>query len=65
MLKTDRFLRKYLEDMWEIYTFVPVKLSHQLKINCNNERNYQGNDLLPSEFSLCSWLARSLTYCYN
>ena len=34
--------------MGEIYTFVPVKLSHQLKINCNNERNDQGNDLLPS-----------------
>lgn len=48
MLKSDRFLRKYLENMGEIYTFVPVKLSHQLKINCNNERNYQGNDLLPS-----------------
>ena len=32
MLKSDRFPKKYLEDIGEIYTFVTVKLSHQSKI---------------------------------
>ena len=31
MLKLDRFPKKYLEDIGEIYTFVTVKLSHQSK----------------------------------
>ena len=31
MLKLDRFPKKYLEDMGEIYTFAIVKLSQQSK----------------------------------
>ena len=31
MLKLDRFPKKYLEDMREIYTFAIVKLSQQSK----------------------------------
>ena len=78
MLKSDRFPKKYLEDIGEIYTFVIVKLSHQSKTIVTMKGTIK--EMIYCRARLGAMLrrrevrslrfprktaVRSLTYCYN